>query len=84
MDISYYDFRSSHPDFDDTADIQIRQPRYINSPYGAWLAVSDSPQMDTFSDWFRNVSVTNHNFQTVLVLEEVNKSHYRLIILTSI
>ena len=79
LDIDYYDFSYSHADFDDVSDLGIHQPEYINSPYGAWLAISDFPQTDTFSDWFRNVSGTNHNYRSVVLLEQTEMDHFKYV-----
>ena len=40
-------------------DDLYRNPQYVLSPYGSWLAISNSPTSDSFSDWFRSHSDRN-------------------------
>ncbi|XP_006823110.2 uncharacterized protein LOC100367144 [Saccoglossus kowalevskii] len=55
LPITYYDFSSSHIDFSYEDDVvKIDSPSFVASPYDSWLAISDTPTADTFSDWFRN------------------------------
>ncbi|KAK2177983.1 hypothetical protein NP493_567g04005 [Ridgeia piscesae] len=56
----------------------VSKPKYVASLYGEWLAVSDNPTCDSFSDWFRNVPNVNHMVQSTVVLkylatEQVNR-----------
>lgn len=49
-----------------------KNPEYINSPYGSWLAISNNPTADSFSDWFRSESARNRHYEEVL---ELKKQH---------
>ncbi|KAL5007409.1 hypothetical protein ScPMuIL_016215 [Solemya velum] len=69
LTFQYYDFSTAHPDFDGVNSILVTSPIYIPSPYGAWLAVLNTPTADSFSDWFRYVPGTNEVFEQTVVLE---------------
>jgi len=78
LDVSYYDFDKTHNDFAHDSSTTVSKPKYVASPYGEWLAVSDNPTCDSFSDWFRNVPNVNHMVQSTVVLkylatEQVNR-----------
>lgn len=47
----------------------INRPGYVPSPYGAWLAISNTPSLDSFSDWFRYVDGTNYEFNNTVILK---------------
>ena len=50
-----YNFSNSHLHFSGSS---FSKPKYVASPYGAWLAASNSPTGDTFSYWFwKNILV---------------------------
>eukprot|EP00058_Branchiostoma_floridae_P009585 XP_002595073.1 hypothetical protein BRAFLDRAFT_90183 [Branchiostoma floridae] len=40
LPITYYDFSVNHPDFDGTRQGDLGDPIYVNSPFGAFLALS--------------------------------------------
>lgn len=62
-------FSMSHADFNGLPlTYGMSSPQYVPSPYGAWLAISDTPSQDSFSDWFRLVPDTNYEFNSTLVL----------------
>lgn len=74
IDITYYDFQSSDVDFTGIGafgNTTFRDPQYIHSPYGSWLAISDSPTSDSFSQWFRSVSVRNIHYEEKLELPKL-------------
>ncbi|KAL3880478.1 hypothetical protein ACJMK2_032714, partial [Sinanodonta woodiana] len=86
--ITYYDFSKNHGDFDGTSGITVSSPAYIPSPYGAWLAISNNPATDTFSDWYRFVPGTNYKMESGGTLlteigDVVNGSCSNLILLSS-
>eukprot|EP00794_Sanderia_malayensis_P016720 gene16720-18414_t len=60
LPVTYYDFQASASDFD---SISYKEDyvnvKYIPSPYETWLAISDLPTGDPFSDWFRSASNRN-------------------------
>ena len=67
-------FRSSDVDFTGIgafSNTTFRDPQYIHSPYGSWLAISDSPTSDSFSQWFRSVSVRNIHYEEKLELPKL-------------
>ena len=47
-------------------------PKYIHSPYGSWLAISNNPPSDSFSDWFRSESARNQHYEGAV---ELKKQH---------
>lgn len=49
----------------------VNSPTYVPSPFGAWLAISNTPSTDTFSDWFRYVEDMTFEFESTLVLKGV-------------
>ena len=69
LDVIYYDFSKFHVDFQNFQYLTINKPAYVASPYGAWLAISDYPQGDTFSEWYRSVPGTNHEITDTMILE---------------
>ncbi|KAK3582849.1 hypothetical protein CHS0354_039999 [Potamilus streckersoni] len=75
--ITYYDFSKNHSDFDGTSGITVSSPTYIPSPYGAWLAISNSPTSDTFSDWYRSVPGTNYKIESTINLALIDNNTYR-------
>lgn len=73
MHMSFY--RASEDDFvglQNRYRLKYRNPSYVGSPYGSWLAVSSNPVVDFFSDWFRSESTRNHNYAGVI---ELKKQH---------
>ncbi len=69
LDITHYDFSISHPDFNGIDSDIYTWPEYVYTPFGAWLAVSNSPVADTFSDWFREKTGTNIVLPNIIVLK---------------
>ena len=49
-------------------DDLYRNPQYIHSPFGSWLAISNSPTSDSFSQWFRSDSARNIHYEEKLQL----------------
>lgn len=43
--------------------------KYIASPYETWLAISNLPAGDIFSDWFRSASARNKVITSTLLLQ---------------
>ncbi|XP_022091637.1 uncharacterized protein LOC110979841, partial [Acanthaster planci] len=74
LNVIYYDFSVSHPDFTSVGKSVISRPSYVLSPYGAWLAISDNPTGDSFSRWFRHDTSLNYAIESQLVLEWLNSS----------
>ncbi|XP_074619049.1 uncharacterized protein LOC141877908 isoform X1 [Acropora palmata] len=73
IDISYYDFQFSDIDFTGLgtfSNTTFRNPQYIHSPYGSWLAISNTPTSDTFSQWFRSDSARNIHYEEKLELQK--------------
>ncbi|XP_041467299.1 uncharacterized protein LOC121417628 [Lytechinus variegatus] len=65
--ISTYDFSLSHEDFARASPLPIyNSPKYVRDIFrGAWLRVSDDPEEDLFSSWFKsdpevNLALTSH------------------------
>ena len=78
LDVSYYNFDKTHNDFAYDNATSYSKPIYVASPYGGWLAISDTPTCNSFSDWFRSVPVFNRVVESKLVLkynaaEQVNR-----------
>ncbi len=66
---SFYVFRASARDFDGvTYKEEYTNVRFIPSPYETWLAISDLPTGDLFSDWFRSDSSRNKVVLSTLTL----------------
>ena len=66
-------FRISDVDFTGLgafSNTTYRNPRYVHSPYGSWLAISNSPTTDTFSQWFRSESGRNRHYDEKLELRK--------------
>lgn len=61
----------AHDDFvpGSSLSYSINRPSYVPSPYGAWLAISDTPSQDSFSDWFRYVAGTTYEFNSTVILK---------------
>ncbi|KAK2566269.1 Thrombospondin-4 [Acropora cervicornis] len=73
IDISYYDFQFSDIDFTGLGTFRnttFRNPQYIHSPYGSWLAISNTPTSDTFSQWFRSHSARNIHYEEKIELHK--------------
>lgn len=59
----------THDDFNGLPlSYAVDSPSYVPSPYGAWLAISETPSLDSFSNWFRFVENTNYQFNETLIL----------------
>lgn len=69
LDIKYYDFSKVHVDFQDVVYPSINNPSYVDSPYGAWLSVSNTPTTDTFSTWYRHDSSVNYEIKSTIILK---------------
>lgn len=76
LQVNYYDFSKAHTDFNNLQYVTVSNASYIDSPYGAWLSVSDTPTSDSFSDWFRKTS-ENYVLSTTLILEHQGVNHKR-------
>ncbi|KAK2566263.1 Cartilage oligomeric matrix protein [Acropora cervicornis] len=66
-------FRFSDIDFTGLSTFSnttFRNPQYIHSPYGSWLAISNTPTSDTFSQWFRSDSARNIHYEEKLELQK--------------
>ena len=66
-----FPFRFSDGDFTGIGafrDDVYRNPQYVHSPYGSWLAISNSPTGDSFSQWFRSDSGRNIHYEEKLEL----------------
>ncbi|KAJ8049747.1 Thrombospondin-4 [Holothuria leucospilota] len=72
--VNYYDFSASDTDFNSLTKSNYDSPTYIPSPYGSWLAISNTPTLDTFSHWFRDNPSVNYAFQFSLTAEWDNSS----------
>ncbi|CAH1238208.1 THBS3 [Branchiostoma lanceolatum] len=72
LPITYYDFSVNHPDFDGTRQGDLGEPIYVNSPFGAFLALSDNPATDSISQWFASVPNVNYVREATLTLEKQN------------
>ena len=68
VNVTYYDFSSGNDDFSSTSGLLPHSPHHVISPLGSWLAISDNPTGDTFSDWFRSTS-SNFEKQDQILLE---------------
>ena len=66
FELSHYDFSATHPDFINVYGTTVYSPTYVPIP---WLAKSDNPAEDTFSDWFRYKAGTNIQLDNPIVLE---------------
>ena len=72
LKLSFF-FRSADVDFTGLgafSDTTYKNPRYIHSPYISWLAISNTPTTDSFSQWFRSESVRNKHFEEKLELRK--------------
>ncbi|XP_052242642.1 uncharacterized protein LOC127852727 [Dreissena polymorpha] len=80
LQVTYYDFRKAHTDFNNLHYPYISDAVFVDSPYGAWLQSSTSPATDTFSTWFRKDTVGNINKEVdgklVLVHQSGNNKKY--------
>ena len=66
-----FPFRFSDGDFTGLGafrDDLYLNPQYVHSPYGSWLAVSNNPAADSFSQWFRSESNRNIHYEEKLEL----------------
>lgn len=71
LNTSYY-FSVKNVDFDGSPlSFTVNSPKYVPSPYGAWLAISDTPSQDSFSDWFRFVDGKNYEFNETVILKGI-------------
>ena len=62
----------SHNDFTGSPlSFTVDSPSYVRSPYGAWLAISDSPSQDSFSDWFRFTQNVTYEFNDTIALKGI-------------
>lgn len=68
LDAKYYDFSKVHTDFQDVMYPSISNPSYVDSPYGAWLSISNTPTADTFSTWYRHDSAVNYEIAGTIIL----------------
>ncbi|XP_071956895.1 uncharacterized protein [Antedon mediterranea] len=73
LSFTYYDFSVSHPDFTAAQKSLITNPEYVSSPYGGWLAISDNPSGDSFSEWFRD-NPNNYVMEGTLTIPWLNTS----------
>ena len=63
----------THDDFgDDGLTFIVDSPSYVPSPYGAWLAISNNPRNDSFSNWFRFAQNINYEFNDTVTLEGIS------------
>ncbi|KAK3740795.1 hypothetical protein QZH41_010089, partial [Actinostola sp. cb2023] len=73
LNVTYYDFRFSDTDF---VGLNYRNafkdPTYIASPYGSWLAISVTPKTDSFSSWFRSDPSRNKPYDDILELKNTS------------
>ncbi|XP_068721591.1 uncharacterized protein [Montipora capricornis] len=70
---TFYDFRAADGDFvgiPSSYREMFKNPRYIASPYGSWLAESSNPAGSSFSDWFRSESQRNLHYEGNLELKK--------------
>ena len=75
--ILIYDFyhRASASDFDGvTYREDYINVRYVPSPYETWLAISDLPTGDLFSDWFRSSSARNKAISSTILLSNYGET----------
>lgn len=49
----------------------VDSPSYVPSPYGAWLAISSSPSLDSFSNWFRFADGLSFEFNSTIILKGI-------------
>lgn len=54
--MTYYDFSVGNDDFGPSGRLLSTRPYHLVSPHGSWLAISDNPLVDSFSEWFRSTS----------------------------
>lgn len=70
LQVQYYDFSKSHTDFNNLEYVTVSNVTYVDSPYGAWLAASATPTLDTFSTWFRKVSDNREVSSTIILVDQ--------------
>ncbi|XP_031564283.1 uncharacterized protein LOC116299704 isoform X2 [Actinia tenebrosa] len=74
LNATYYDFRFSDSDF---VGVNYREdfknPRYIPSPFGSWLAISLTPSADSFSTWFRSDTARNRPYDGTIELGKTSE-----------
>ena len=61
----------SDVDFSPSSTKKYSNPEYVPSPYGAWLANSPNPNMETFSNWYRKVDGENYEYNKIMVLKGI-------------
>ena len=54
--MTYYDFSVGNDDFGPSGRLLSTRPYHVVSPHGSWLAISDNPLVDSFSEWFRSTT----------------------------
>ena len=67
--IEFSIFSTAHVDFNPASTTSYTGPEYVPSPYGAWLADSPNPSMDTFSNWYRKVDGENYEYNKIMILK---------------
>ncbi|CAH1799045.1 unnamed protein product [Owenia fusiformis] len=72
FEVTYYDFSIHHPDFTGSSTFTVSRPTYVASPYGAWLAISATPERDTFTQWFRDLKNLNYAVSSRIILSDIN------------
>jgi hypothetical protein len=50
-----------------------KNPRYIPSPFGSWLAISLTPSSDSFSKWFRSDTARNRPYEGAIELGKTSE-----------
>ncbi|XP_071121965.1 uncharacterized protein [Mytilus edulis] len=72
LNVTYYDFSAGNDDFSSASGLLSRSPNHMTSPLGSWLAISDNPTSDTFSDWFRSTSSNYVKFDQILLQHDTS------------
>lgn len=72
LNVTYYDFSAGNDDFSSASGLLSRSPYHMTSPLGSWLAISDNPTSDTFSDWFRSTSSNYVKFDQILLQHDTS------------
>lgn len=67
-----YDFSRSHPDFSGVSGASFTNPDIVPSPYGSFLIASDTPELDTFSNWYRVAATLNQVFTEIVLVHLEN------------
>ena len=64
--------RRSHIDFVGVKyEEKYKNPTYVASPFGSWLAISNNPVADSFSKWFLQDSVRNMHYEGSIELRKL-------------